>query len=161
MNEQKNFITPRGFQKLEAEFVQLKRVERPQIVETVHWAAGNGDRSENGDYIYGKKRLREIDRRLAYLSKQINNAEIIDPLRVESDRVSFGATVTFEDEEGQRKTYTIVGTDELDPERGRISWKSPIARALKNSRVGDVVVFESPQGEREIEVLEIRYVEVD
>ncbi len=155
--ENKNYITPGGYRKLQDEYNHLKRKERPEVVEVVSWAAGNGDRSENGDYIYGKKRLREIDKRLAFLGRQLDNAEIIDPAEVVSEQVLFGATVTLEDEEGVRRTYAIVGTDETEPEKGKISWKSPLARALFKSRVGDFVTFESPQGEREVEILSIEY----
>ncbi len=143
------------------EYRQLKYEERPKIVEVVHWAAGNGDRSENGDYIYGKKRLREIDRRLRFLSKRVDIAEVVDPAEVQSDRVLFGATVTIETEEGETKTWAIVGADESNPEQGRISWTSPIARALFKSRVGDFVTYRIPAGEKEIEVLKIEYKSIE
>lgn len=160
-SEEKNYITPQGFAKLRAEYDHLKRRERPQVVEVVSWAAGNGDRSENGDYIYGKRRLREIDKRLRYLQKQLDAAEVVDPTKVTSSKIVFGATVEIEDEEGRKKTYRIVGVDESEPEKGKISWKSPIARALmRNGREGEFITFQSPQGEREIEVLSVRYVEI-
>lgn len=161
MPDQKNYITPQGFSRLKAEFDHLKRVERPQIVDTVAWAASNGDRSENGDYIYGKKRLREIDRRLRFLGKQMDSAEIVDPLRISSEQIRFGATVAIEDEEGRVKTYAIVGSDESDPEQGKISWKSPLARALLNKTAGDFVSYKTPQGERDVEVLSVEYREID
>ena len=154
----KNYMTPRGYALLKAEFEQLLKVERPQMVETVSWAASNGDRSENGDYIYGKKRLREIDRRLRYLTKRLENAEIVDP-RTQQDltRVFFGATVTVCDEEASEQIYQIVGVDEADPAAGRINWVSPLARALLKARAGDVVRFQSPAGMRELDVLDIDY----
>lgn len=157
----KNYITPTGLARLREEYRQLKYEERPKIVEVVHWAAGNGDRSENGDYIYGKKRLREIDRRLRFLSKRVDIAEVVDPAEVQSDRVLFGATVTIETEEGETKTWAIVGADESNPEQGRISWTSPIARALFKSRVGDFVTYRIPAGEKEIEVLKIEYKSIE
>lgn len=154
----RNYITPGGHAALRAEFEQLMRVERPKVVEVVHWAASNGDRSENGDYIYGKKRLREIDRRIRFLTKRLDQAEVVDPARQESaDQVFFGATVTIGDEQGLEQTYQIVGVDETDFSRNRISWVSPLARALLKSREGDAVRFQSPAGWREIEVLEIEY----
>ncbi|MCL4127493.1 UNVERIFIED_CONTAM: hypothetical protein GTU68_063439, partial [Idotea baltica] len=154
---EKNYITPIGFNSLQSEYNQLKKRERPQVVEVVTWAAGNGDRSENADYHYGKRRLREIDKRLRYLGKQIDAAEIIDPASVSSDKIVFGATVCIEDEEGSQKTYMIVGVDESEPERGKISWKSPIARALMKGRSGELISFNTPQGERDIEILSVEY----
>ncbi len=155
----KNYMTRRGYDALRQELDLLVRVERPKMVETVAWAAGNGDRSENGDYIYGKKRLREIDRRIRFLIKRIESAEVVDPERQQGmDQVFFGATVTLEDlEEGGEQTWQIVGVDEADASAGRISWISPLARALIKSREGDVVRFMSPAGPREIEVLTVRY----
>jgi transcription elongation factor GreB len=136
----------------------LLRVERPKVVEVVHWAASNGDRSENGDYIYGKKRLREIDRRIRFLTKRLDLAQIVDPARQESaDQVFFGATVTIADEQGVAQTYQIVGVDETDFARNRISWVSPLARALLKSREGDMVRFQSPVGWREVEIVDIEY----
>lgn len=156
----KNYITPSGFKRLQDELKQLRTVERPKITETVAWAAGNGDRSENGDYLYGKKRLREIDRRIRFLLKQIENAEVVDPLKIKAPDVRFGATVVIEDEEGERKTYTIVGKDEMDIAKGRISWVSPLARALIKKKVGDVFTFRSPKGEQDLEIISIQYKEV-
>ena len=159
----KNYMTRRGYDALRVELDQLVRIERPQMVETVAWAAGNGDRSENGDYIYGKKRLREIDRRIRFLTKRLDLAEVVDPAaRQESlDQVFFGATVTIADENGDEQTYQIVGIDETDFSRNRISWVSPLARALLKTREGDRVRFQSPAGWREIDVLEIDYRNID
>lgn len=155
----KNYMTRRGYEVLLKELDQLLRVERPQMVETVAWAASNGDRSENGDYIYGKKRLREIDRRIRFLTKRTESAEVIDPeMQQGMDQVFFGATVTISDTDGDEQTWQIVGVDEADASQGRISWISPLARALLKSREGDMVRFMSPAGTREIEVLEVRYV---
>ena len=156
----KNYMTPGGVKRMQEELHHLKTKERPEVTAVVSWAAGNGDRSENGDYIYGKKRLREIDRRIRFLSKRLDNVEIVDPLKVEGDQVRFGATVTFRDEDGVEKTYSIVGIDEADVERGRISWISPIANALFKARIGDYVTFKSPKGLRELEILDIKYVEL-
>jgi transcription elongation factor GreB len=154
----KNYMTPNGFRQLEDEFRQLVRVERPKIVEVVSWAAGNGDRSENGDYIYGKKRLREIDRRIHFLTKRLESAEVVDPARqTRRDQVFFGATVTYVDEAGAEQTVTIVGVDEADFERGQVSHVSPVARALLRARVGDTVELRTPTGPQILEVLEIRY----
>src|SRR6185312_12024290 len=142
----KNYMRPQGFRALEKELHDLLRVERPKIVEVVSWAAGNGDRSENGDYLYGKKRLREIDRRMRFLSKRLEIAEVVDPTRQRHlDRVFFGATVTY-DQAGAERTITIVGVDETDAENGRVSWLSPIARALMKAQEGDVVALRSPAG---------------
>jgi transcription elongation factor GreB len=155
----KNYMTRRGYDGLRAELDQLVRIERPKLVETVAWAAGNGDRSENGDYIYGKKRLREIDRRIRFLIKRIESAEVVDPERQQDlEQVFFGATVTFCDlETDEEQTWQIVGVDEADATQGRISWIAPLARAVLKARAGDVVRFQSPAGMREIEVVEIRY----
>lgn len=158
----RNYITPGGHACLKAEFDHLLRVERPQIVEVVHWAASNGDRSENGDYLYGKKRLREIDRRLRFLTKRLDAAEIVDPARQSNtEQVFFGATVSIFDEHGQELTYQIVGVDETDFARNRISWVSPLARALLKAREGDLVRFQSPSGWREIEVVGIAYLPIE
>nr|WP_286206621.1 transcription elongation factor GreB [Thauera linaloolentis] len=156
----KNYMTRRGYDGLRAELDQLVRIERPKLVETVAWAAGNGDRSENGDYIYGKKRLREIDRRIRFLIKRIESAEVVDPERQQDlEQVFFGATVSFCDLDTEdEQTWQIVGVDEADAAQGRISWISPLARAVLKARVGDVVRFQSPAGMREIEVVEIRYI---
>ncbi|WP_114649774.1 transcription elongation factor GreB [Pseudothauera hydrothermalis] len=155
----KNYMTPRGHRQLREELDQLVRIERPKLVETIAWAAGNGDRSENGDYIYGKKRLREIDRRIRFLIKRLENATVVNPAEQENtDQVFFGATVTIRDVAGDdAQTWQIVGVDEADVTAGRISWISPLARALLKAREGDVVRFMSPAGVREIEVLEIVY----
>ena len=158
----RNYITPGGHARLKSELDHLLRTERPQVVEVVHWAASNGDRSENGDYIYGKRRLREIDRRIRFLTKRLGIAEVVDPARQQSaDQVFFGATVTIGDEQGGEQTYQIVGVDETDFARGRISWISPLARALLKAREGDLVRFQSPAGWREIEVLTIEYKALD
>ncbi len=159
-----NYVTKAGYQRLREEFEQLVKVDRPALVQVVSWAAGNGDRSENGDYIYGKKRLREIDRRIRYLTKRLETAVVVDPQEQENlTQVFFGATVTImEYAEGgatdeQRATYQIVGVDEADAGVGRISWISPLARALMKAREGDLVRFQSPAGWREIEIGEIIY----
>jgi len=157
----KNYITPAGFQRLKDEFDQLWKAERPELVKTITWAASNGDRSENGDYIYGKKRLREIDRRIRFLSKRLDNAEVVDPAqREECDQVFFSATVTVADQRGEEHTYSIVGVDEADAGRGLISWVSPLARALLKAREGDVVTLRTPGGVEELEVLAVRYVPI-
>lgn len=155
----RNYITPGGYARIKNELDHLLRTERPHIVEVVHWAASNGDRSENGDYLYGKKRLREIDRRIRFLTKRLDLAEVVDPAsRQENcDQVFFGATVTISDEEGEEQTYQIVGVDETDFSRNRISWVSPLARALLKAREGDQVRFQSPLGWREVEVVEVVY----
>jgi len=154
----KNYITPEGFRRLQDELRHLSRVERPRVVETVAWAAGNGDRSENGDYIYGKQRLREIDRRTRFLVKRLENAEIVDPGRQSRlDQVFFGATVTYANEMGEEHTVTIVGVDEVDADHGRVSWVSPIARALLKAREGDVVELRTPAGLNRIEIVDICY----
>jgi len=158
----KNYITPSGYQRLQDELDQLWKVERPELVKVIHWAASNGDRSENGDYIYGKKRLREIDRRIRFLSKRLDNAEVVDPgQREDSDQVFFGATVTVADGRGAEHTYSIVGVDEADPGRGMISWVSPLARALIKAREGDVVTLRTPGGVEELEVVEVVYRAID
>ncbi len=154
----KNYITPDGMARLRDELKQLRTVERPKVVDVVSWAAGNGDRSENGDYIYGKKRLREIDRRMRFLLKRMEIAEIVDPaLQTSTDQVFFGANVTYCDEEDREHTVRIVGIDESRPEAGEISWVSPMARALLKAELGDVVTMRTPKGEVEIEVLDISY----
>ena len=157
---EKNYITPAGASRLQAELHDLLHKQRPEITAVVAWAASNGDRSENADYIYGKRRLREIDRRIRFLTKRLEAAEIVDPTLVQSEQVFFGATVTVEEEDGERKTYSIVGIDEADPGRGKISWISPLTRALLKARVGDLVQFRSPKGVRELEVVEIIYREI-
>jgi len=154
----KNYMTPAGHRRMQEELRRLLREERPKTVEVVSWAAGNGDRSENGDYIYGKQRLREIDRRIRFLSKRLESAEIVDPARqTRRDQVFFGASVTYADRRGTEKTVTIVGIDEADLDQGRVSWISPIARALLKAHAGDAVELRTPTGSEEIEVIEIRY----
>jgi len=157
----RNYMTPGGFARLSAELDALVKRERPELVATVAWAAGNGDRSENGDYIYGKKRLREIDRRIRFLIKRLDAAEVVDPLARRdddaADQVYFGATVTVADEHGDERTIAIVGVDEIDPARGYISWISPMARALLKAREGDMVTLRTPVGVEEIEILRVRY----
>ena len=156
----KNYITQAGFDALTAELRQLRHEERPKVVEIVSWAAGNGDRSENGDYLYGKKRLREIDKRMRFLTKRIESAEIVDPaLQKNRDQVFFGATVTYENARGERKTVTIVGADETDSDRGKISWLSPVARALLKAFVDDEVSFRAPAGVETLIVVKIEYPE--
>ena len=152
------FITPQGFAALRAEYEQLFSTDRPALVETIAWAAANGDRSENGDYIYGRKRLREIDRRLGYLSKVMKSAKIVDPASQEQrDTVRFGATVELADEEDDRRIITLVGEDEADATSGRISWAAPIARALVGAKVGDERIVRLPSGEKSYEVMKISY----
>lgn len=154
----KNYITPEGMARLRAELKELRTVERPKVVDVVAWAAGNGDRSENGDYIYGKKRLREIDRRMRFLSKRMEIAEIVDPgQQTKRDQVFFGATVTYVDEEDSEHTVRIVGIDETRPDEGAISWVSPIARALLRAELGDVVTLRAPGGDVALEVVAISY----
>lgn len=154
----KNYISPRGFARLKNELHDLLRIERPKVVETVSWAAGNGDRSENGDYIYGKKRLREIDRRVRFLTKRLEIAQIVDPARqTNHEQVFFGATVTYANSHAIENTVTIVGIDEVDPDHHRVSWISPIARALLKAREGDVVELHAPNGPEALEILSITY----
>jgi transcription elongation factor GreB len=156
----KNYITPGGYARMRAELRQLLDVERPEVVGIVSWAASNGDRSENGDYIYGKKRLREIDRRIRFLIKRLETAEVVDSAGKGRDQVFFGATVSVSDGAGVERTLSIVGMDEVDPARGRVSWISPIAKALLKARVGDSVSLRTPSGVEELEVLDIRYVDL-
>lgn len=152
------FITPQGFARIRAEYDQLFGTERPRLVETISWAAGNGDRSENGDYIYGRKRLREIDRRLGYLAKVMKTAKVVDPgAQGDQGQVRFGATVELADEDDARRTLTLVGEDEADASAGHISWRSPMAKALIGARVGDERVVRLPAGEKSYEVMAIRY----
>ena len=154
------FITPEGLARIRAEYGELFGVERPKIVETVSWAASLGDRSENADYIYGKRRLREIDRRLGYLARIMKEAKVVDPARQQArDQVRFGATVDLADEDDNRRTVTIVGNDETDATAGRIGWSAPVARALIGARVGDERVVRLPSGEKSYEVVAIRYPE--
>jgi transcription elongation factor GreB len=156
----KNYITPAGYARLRSELTALGEVERPELVKTVAWAASNGDRSENADYLYGKKRLREIERRIRFLIKRLEIAEVVDPRDHDQDRVFFGATVTYRGAGGGEHTVSIVGTDEVDPARGRVSWVSPIARALLKTREGDAVTLSTPAGNEPLEVLRIRYEEL-
>lgn len=152
------FITPEGLARIRAEYDELFGVERPKIVEIVSWAASLGDRSENADYIYGKRRLREIDRRLGYLAKIMKQAKVVDPATQPTrDQVRFGATVELADEDDNRRTLTIVGDDEADVSAGRIGWSAPLARALIGARVGDERIVRLPAGEKSYEILEIRY----
>jgi len=152
------FITPQGFARIRAEYEQLFGSERPKLVDVIAWAAGNGDRSENGDYIYGRKRLREIDRRLSYLSKVMKSAKVVDPASQEQrDTVRFGATVELADEQDERRILMLVGEDEADATNGQISWAAPIARALVGAKVGDERIVRLPAGEKRYEVMSIRY----
>mgnify|MGYP000574259973 CR=1 FL=1 len=154
----KNYITPSGYARLRAELMDLIDNERPKVVEIVHWAASNGDRSENGDYLYGKKRLREIDRRIRFLTKRLEIAEVTDPsVHHGNDQVFFGATVTYADPCGRERTITILGIDEADSAQAQVSWISPIARALLKAREGDAVKLVTPLGVEEVEVLAVRY----
>jgi transcription elongation factor GreB len=157
----KNYITPPGFQRLKAEIHELLTSERPKVVEVVAWAASNGDRSENADYHYGKKRLREIDRRIRFLQKRIDSAVVVDPAAQSGDKVLFGATVTVRDENERDRTYRIVGIDETDIKSGKISWVSPIGSALIQARLGDVVVLKTPKGEEELEIVNLNYLFID
>ncbi len=154
----KNYMTPQGHLRMKQELLHLIDVERPEVVKIVSWAASNGDRSENGDYIYGKRRLREIDRRIRFLTKRLDIAEVVDPsVHHGSEQIFFGATVTYENQAGDEHTITIVGIDELDPLNGKISWISPVARALTKAREGDAVVLRTPSGVDELTILEVRY----
>ncbi|HEX8443734.1 MAG TPA: transcription elongation factor GreB [Allosphingosinicella sp.] len=158
MDQQPNYITPSGYRRLREEYEALFSAERPALVETISWAAGNGDRSENGDYIYGRKKLREIDRRLAWLSKRMKSAQVVDPSRQEDRaRALFGATVTLADQDEKQRVITLVGEDEADAGAGLVSWNSPIARAVRGARVGDLRVVRLPSGEREYEVIAVEY----
>jgi transcription elongation factor GreB len=157
----RNYITPAGFARLKAELKQLVEVERPEVVRTVAWAASNGDRSENGDYLYGKKRLREIDRRVRFLVKRLEAAEVVEAAGRDTDQVFFGASVTVASRAGGERSVTIVGADEADPAKGRVSWVSPIARALLKARAGDTVTLRTPAGAEALEILEVRYRTID
>jgi transcription elongation factor GreB len=157
MDHSKNYITPEGLERLRSEYHELMHVERPKVVEVVTWAAGNGDRSENADYQYGKKRLREIDKRVRFLIKRIEAAEVVDPKLLKASTVLFGATVTILNEEEQEQTYQIVGEDEFDIKLRRVSWKSPIARALLGKKIGDEVVIQKPAGEEHVTIENILY----
>ena len=155
-----NYITPAGHRRLNDELARLWKVDRPKLVDTIAWAASNGDRSENGDYIYGKRKLREIDRRIRFLSKHLDSAVVVDNAGKAHDRIYFGATVTVADASGSERTVSIVGVDELDPGAGRVSWISPIATALLKASVGDVVTMRTPRGSEELEIIAIRYDEL-
>ncbi len=156
----KNYMTKQGYQRLRAELAHLMNEERPSVVQVVSWAASNGDRSENGDYLYGKKRLREIDRRMRFLTKRLEKAEVVDPSQQPNkDQIFFGATVVYSDKAGEEFRVTIVGVDEAEPLQGRISWISPVARALLKAREGDTVTLRTPAGVDELDVLEVIYPE--
>lgn len=158
MADRPNYITPEGYRRLRAEYEALFGEERPKLVETIAWAAANGDRSENGDYIYGRKRLREIDRRLGWLSRRMKDAKVVEPAaQPERSKVYFGATVILVDENDTERTLTLVGEDETDPASGRIAWSSPIGRAIRGAAVGDVRRVTLPAGERELEIVAISY----
>jgi len=153
-----NYITAAGYKRLKDEFLHLLNTERPEVVKVVSWAASNGDRSENGDYLYGKKRLREIDRRLRFLTQRLDSAQIVDPaLQTHHEQIFFGATVIILREDGSEQKIRIVGVDEVDPSKGDVSWISPIARALLKAREGDTVVLQTPHGPEQIEVLAVNY----
>jgi transcription elongation factor GreB len=156
----RNYITPEGYARLKSELQLLLDKERPALVKVIAWAASNGDRSENADYIYGKRRLRQIDHRIRFLTKRLDIAEIIDPARPRVEQVFFGATVTYRDGKGMKRTISIVGQDEVDTARGRISWISPVARALTKAREGDIVTLKTPAGTEKLEILVLRYVEL-
>jgi transcription elongation factor GreB len=158
----KNYITPAGFKRLKDEALRLLDRERPELVKVIQWAASNGDRSENADYIYGKRRLREIDRRIRFLTKRLDSAEIVDPAaREHTDQIFFGATVTVANASGAERTYSIVGADEADVSRGRISWVSPLARTLLKAREGDQVTLHAPGGDEVLDIVEVRYQAID
>jgi transcription elongation factor GreB len=156
-----NYITPRGHQKLLDELEQLLRVERPEVTKLVQWAASNGDRSENADYLYGKKRLREIDRRVRFLTQRLDAALVVDPVSIKSTKVQFGATLEVLDEEGNLKNYSIVGVDEVDTAKGRISWQSPIGKSLIGRKEGDEVLVKIPAGEVTLEIVKITYYPIE
>lgn len=155
------YMTPAGYDRLRSELRSLVEVERPEVVRTVSWAASNGDRSENGDYIYGKRRLREIDRRVRFLIRRLENSEVVRSAGRDSDQVFFGATVTVRSASSEERTVTIVGLDEVDAARGRVSWISPIAKSLIKAREGDLVTLRSPGGAEELEILKVQYLPID
>jgi transcription elongation factor GreB len=157
----KNYMTPAGAERMRQELRKLRYEERPEVTRVVSWAAGNGDRSENGDYLYGKKRLREIDKRMRFLAKRLESAEIVDPLAIQVSYVQFGATVTIRYEDDTERIYSIVGIDEVDLSKGRISWMSPLARALMRAAEGDVVLFHSPKGQQEVEIIKVEYIIIE
>lgn len=157
----KNYVTPAGYARLKEELTRLLDIERPELVKVISWAASNGDRSENGDYIYGKKRLREIDRRIHYLGRRLDQSVVVDPAaRGDTDQIFFGATVDYLDGNGAQQTVTIVGMDETDPARGHVSWISPIAKALLKRRAGDTLQLATPGGMEDIEIIDVRYTAV-
>ncbi len=154
----KNYITPTGHQRLKDELLQLLDVDRPATVQIVHWAASNGDRSENGDYIYGKKRLREIDRRIRFLNQRLEFAHVLDPsTREATNQVFFGATITYQNSQNKQRTIRIVGVDEVDVEHGDVSWISPIAKAMLKKSIGDEITLETPEGLETLEILDVQY----
>lgn len=162
MNKEKNYITPRGFKRLQDELHQLARIERPEVTKTVAWAASNGDRSENADYIYGKKRLREIDKRVRFLSSRIDIAVVVDPTSVKSEKVQFGATVSISDEDdGVERVVSIVGVDEINTEKNQISWRSPLGSSLIGKVVGDTISVRIPIGTKSYEIINIEYVSIE
>lgn len=156
-----NYISPQGHKKLITELEQLLKSERPEVTRLVQWAASNGDRSENADYLYGKKRLREIDRRIRFLNQRLDNAVVVDPEKINSDKVQFGATIEVLDEEGVTKRFTIVGVDEVDTAKNRISWQSPIGKTLLGKTVGDEILVKVPSGELVYEVVSITYNKIE
>ena len=158
---QRYYMTPAGYARMRAELKALVEVDRPEVVRTVSWAASNGDRSENGDYIYGKKRLREIDRRVRFLIRRLENSEVVNSAGRDSDQVFFGATVTVRSKDGTERKVTIVGLDEVDTSRGRVSWISPIAKALIKAREGDTVTLRTPGGVEELEIVAVEYLPID
>lgn len=159
--EKNNYITPKGHHKLVTELEQLLKVERPEVTKLIQWAASNGDRSENADYIYGKRRLREIDRRIRFLTQRLDAAVVVDPEKIKSEKIQFGATIEVVDEEGNQKKFTIVGVDEVDTARGRISWQSPIGKTLLGKAEGDEVLIKIPAGEITYEVVSIQYLAIN
>lgn len=158
--ERKNYITPMGFNRLQTEYDYLKKTERPQVTKLVAWAASLGDRSENADYQYGKKRLREIDRRLRFLGRRIHDAQVISPLKVGGDHIVFGASVILVDENGKEFHYSVVGVDETNPENGLISWQSPLGKALLGKKEGDEIIVKAPSGDIDYEILKVEYKEI-
>ena len=161
MNKEKNYITPKGYKMLLDELHQLSRVERPEVTKTVAWAASNGDRSENADYIYGKKRMREIDRRVRFLTSRIDLAVVVDPQQIKSEKVQFGATVTLVDvDSGEEKVISIVGVDEINTEKNQLSWRSPLGSSLIGKEVGDTILVRIPIGTKTYEIINIVYVEI-
>jgi transcription elongation factor GreB len=159
--EKKNYITTKGYNKLLEELQQLLKVERPETTKLIQWAASNGDRSENADYLYGKRRLREIDRRIRFLTSRLEAAQVVDPAQTQSDKIQFGATVEILDEEGRKKTYSIVGVDEVDTAKGHISWQSPIGKSLLGKECGDEVTIQAPAGIMVYEIILINYNKLD